>query len=159
MLRNGKITRIRDNRIANCGIGIVKETYYDADGDRTYLDPDAAKSNTFTNCGQNVDFEFDLAVEIAAASGGVVRLPCDVTLREKLTIPSDLTLDGNGFAIRGQSDAYIEVIGGTFRLSDVTLEDFETASVLHVPADAAPGHPGNCRKRPCAKCHSQRIQL
>lgn len=138
VLRNGKITRIRDNRIANCGIGIVKETYYDADGDRTYLDPDAAKSNTFTNCGQNVDFEFDLAAEIAAASGGVVRLPCDVTLREKLTIPSDLTLDGNGFAIRGQSGAYIEVIGGTFRLSDVTLEDFETASVLHVPADAAP---------------------
>lgn len=148
VLRDGKITRIRDNTITDCATGIVKETYYDTDSDRTYLDPDAGRNNTFAGCGQNVDFEFDLLQEIEAYSGGVLRLPCDVTLEEPLTISRDLILDGNGFTIYGQAEdpsVCIQVTGGTFRLSDVTLQDFGGAAegrsetgVIRVPASAEP---------------------
>ena len=148
VLRDGRITRIRDNTIADCATGIMKETYYDTEGDRTYLDVDAAKNNTFTGCAQNVDFEFDLLEEIEAYAGGAIRLPCDVTLEEKLTISKDLVLDGNGFTIYGQEDdpsVSIEVTAGTFRISDVTLKDFggaaeglPGAAVIRIPSTADP---------------------
>ena len=148
VLRGGKITQIRGNTITDCGIGVMKETYYDTDGDDTYLDVGAEKNNTFTGCAQNVDFEFDLVKEIENYSGGVILLPCDVMLGEKLTLRKDMILDGNGFTIYGQEDdpsVYIEVAGGTVQLSNVTMEDFgggaETQSgtgVIQVPATAAP---------------------
>lgn len=144
VLRDGKINRIRDNTFSDCGTGITKETYYDTDDHQTYLDPEAAKNNTFVNCGQNVDFEFDLMEEIAANSGGVVRLPCDVALDETLTISTDLILDGNGFTVYGREGVCIEVTGGTFQLSNVTLAGFggengAQTGVIRVPATAASG--------------------
>lgn len=146
VLRGGKITRIHDNIITACGIGITKETYYDSGDHDTYLDPGAAKNNTFRDCVLDVDFEFDLAAEIEAYSEGVLLLPCDVTLEEPLILDKDIVIDGNGFTIRGSEDdpaICLEVAGGTVQLSNVTLQDFGGAAavrsdsaVIQVPADA-----------------------
>lgn len=171
VLRDGKITSIRDNTITACGIGITKETYYDTEGDNTYLDRGAAKNNTFQDCIQDVEFEFDLAAEIEAYSGGVILLPCDVVLDEPLLFDKDIAIDGNGFTIYGcEKDPAVglEVVGGTFQLSNVTLDGFGGAAeaqpdhaVFQVPSDAAPDtrvvlsdvhvkHFNHCAYRICA---------
>ena len=91
-----------------------------------------------------------LAEAVAKAEAGpenTVVLTHDATLTEKLTIDQDVTIQGNGNTIFGQPDnkgVYIEVTGGTFALSDVTLKDFggtvsgaSGEAVIKVPATAA----------------------
>lgn len=91
-----------------------------------------------------------LAEAVAKAETGpenTVVLTHDATLTEKLTIDQDVTIQGNGNTIFGQPDnkgVYIEVTGGTFALSDVTLKDFggtvsgaSGEAVIKVPATAA----------------------
>lgn len=91
-----------------------------------------------------------LAEAVAKAKTGpenTVVLTHDATLTEKLTIDQDVTIQGNGNTIFGQPDnkgVYIEVTGGTFALSDVTLKDFggtvsgaSGEAVIKVPATAA----------------------
>lgn len=137
VLRGGQITRISGNTLSACTVGIMKETYYDAPGDQTYLDPGAGKHNTFTGCASDTDFEFDLAAEILAYSGGVLTLPCDVTLRETLTIDKDLVLDGNSFTIFCASEGsapQIAVTSGSVRLFDVTLAGFGSDGGQHTPS-------------------------
>lgn len=93
-----------------------------------------------------------LAEAVAKAETGpekTVVLTHDATLTEKLTIDQDVTIQGNGNTIFGQPDnkgVYIEVTGGTFALSDVTLKDFggtvsgaSGEAVIKVPATAAAG--------------------
>ena len=93
-----------------------------------------------------------LAEAVAKAETGpenTVVLTHDATLTEKLTIDQDVTIQGNGNTIFGQPDnkgVYIEVTGGTFALSNVTLKDFGGAvsgasgeAVIKVPATAAAG--------------------
>ena len=93
-----------------------------------------------------------LAEAVAKAKTGsekTVVLTHDATLTEKLTIDQDVTIQGNGNTIFGQPDnkgVYIEVTGGTFALSNVTLKDFggtvsgaSGEAVIKVPATAAPG--------------------
>lgn len=136
VLRGGQITRISGNTLSACTVGIMKETYYDAPGDQTYLDPGAGKHNTFTGCASDTDFEFDLAAEIRSYSGGVLTLPCDVTLRETLTIDKDLVLDGNGFTIFCASEGsapQIAVTSGSVQLFDVTLAGFGSGNGQHTP--------------------------
>lgn len=91
-----------------------------------------------------------LAEAVAKAETGpenTVVLTHDATLTEKLTVNKDVTIQGNGNTIFGQPDnkgVYIEVTGGTFALSDVTLKDFggtvsgaSGEAVIKVPATAA----------------------
>lgn len=91
-----------------------------------------------------------LAEAVAKAETGpenTVVLTHDATLTEKLTIDQDVTIQGNGNTIFGQPDnkgVYIEVTGGTFALSNVTLKDFggtvsgaSGEAVIKVPATAA----------------------
>ena len=91
-----------------------------------------------------------LAEAVAKAEAGpenTVVLTHDATLTEKLTIDRDVTIQGNGNTIFGQPDnkgVYIEVTGGTFALSNVTLKDFggtvsgaSGEAVIKVPATAA----------------------
>lgn len=93
-----------------------------------------------------------LAEAVAKAETGpenTVVLTHDATLTEKLTVNKDVTIQGNGNTIFGQPDnkgVYIEVTGGTFALSDVTLKDFggtvsgaSGEAVIKVPATAAAG--------------------
>ena len=93
-----------------------------------------------------------LAEAVAKAETGpenTVVLTHDATLTEKLTIDQDVTIQGNGNTIFGQPDnkgVYIEVTGGTFALSNVTLKDFggtvsgaSGEAVIKVPATAAAG--------------------
>lgn len=91
-----------------------------------------------------------LAEAVAKAETGpenTVVLTHDATLTEKLTVNKDVTIQGNGNTIFGQPDnkgVYIEVTGGTFALSNVTLKDFggtvsgaSGEAVIKVPATAA----------------------
>lgn len=93
-----------------------------------------------------------LAEAVAKAKTGpenTVVLTHDATLTERLTIDQDVTIQGNGNIIFGQPNnkgVYIEVTGGTFALSNVTLKDFggtvsgaSGEAVIKVPATAAAG--------------------
>lgn len=84
---------------------------------------------------------------VEAANGQTITLVDDAAITEKLTINEDVTILGGNHAIVGQADdknAYIEVVGGTFMVSDVTLKDFggnvsgaSGNAVIKVPATAA----------------------
>lgn len=83
----------------------------------------------------------------AAQPGGTVELLDDVQLDEKLTVSQNVTINGNGHTISGKADdksVFIEVTGGTFNISDVTLKDFggnvsgaSGDAVIKVPDTAA----------------------
>ncbi len=85
----------------------------------------------------------------AASVNDTIKVIDNTSLTKKLTINKNVTIDGNGKTITGDANdasVYIEVTGGTFNLSNATLNDFGGAvgtqsgnGVIKVPATAAKG--------------------
>lgn len=148
VLRGGKITEIKGNTISDCQIGICKETLYDDDDNSgTSLPENVAADNTIDNCGQNVDYEFDLAKAIEnATAGDTIVLPSDITVDDTINIDKSITIDGNGFKILGNnSKAYsaFNITDGSFEIKNATLTDFggnvytkQETAVFYVAAGA-----------------------
>lgn len=109
---------------------------------------DGTDAETVATVGETAYATLAQAVAEAGEDDTVV-LTHDATLTEKLTINKNVTIQGGGHVIKGQADdkgVYIEVTGGTFALSDVTLKDFggtvsgaSGEAVIKVPATAAAG--------------------
>ena len=85
----------------------------------------------------------------AASVNDTIKVIDNTSLTKKLTINKNVTIDGNGKTITGDANdasVYIEVTGGTFNLSNATLNDFGGTAgtqsgngVIKVPASAAEG--------------------
>ena len=83
----------------------------------------------------------------AASVNDTIKVIDSTSLTKKLTINKNVTIDGNGKTITGNTNdagVYIEVMGGTFNLSNATLKDFGGAvgtqsgnAVIKVPSTAA----------------------
>ena len=109
---------------------------------------DGTETQTVATVGEKAYETLAQAVAEAGEDDTVV-LTHDATLTEKLTINKNVTIQGGGHVIKGQADdkgVYIEVTGGTFALSNVTLKDFggtvsgaSGEAVIKVPATAAAG--------------------
>ena len=109
---------------------------------------DGTDAETVATVGETAYATLAQAVAEAGEDDTVV-LTHDATLTEKLTINKNVTIQGGGHVIKGQADdkgVYIEVTGGTFALSNVTLKDFggtvsgaSGEAVIKVPATAAAG--------------------
>ena len=107
---------------------------------------DGTETQTVATVGEKAYETLAQAVAEAGEDDTVV-LTHDATLTEKLTINKNVTIQGGGHVIKGQADdkgVYIEVTGGTFALSNVTLKDFggtvsgaSGEAVIKVPATAA----------------------
>ena len=107
---------------------------------------DGTDAETVATVGETAYATLAQAVAEAGEDDTVV-LTHDATLTEKLTINKNVTIQGGGHVIKGQADdkgVYIEVTGGTFALSNVTLKDFggtvsgaSGEAVIKVPATAA----------------------
>ena len=109
---------------------------------------DGTDAETVATVGEKAYETLAQAVAEAGEDDTVV-LTHDATLTEKLTVNKNVTIQGGGHVIKGQADdkgVYIEVTGGTFALSNVTLKDFggtvsgaSGEAVIKVPATAAAG--------------------
>ena len=137
---NNVSTTPLDNIIGDC-----KNEYAYNNNAAVFVESENSAAWVARISGQNYA-TLDYALQNAAA-GATVELQNNAVLTKKLTVSGGLTILGNGHSISGNPDdkgVYIEVTGGTFNLSDVTLKDFggnvsgaSGDAVIKVPATVA----------------------
>ncbi len=90
-----------------------------AAGDTIYVDSSAS--------GEDATYQTLEAALAVAGAGDTIVLNSDVTLTSKLKIDKDITINGQEYAIKGNTNStavYIEITGGTTILKNVTLTEF-----------------------------------
>ena len=74
---------------------------------------------------------FEQFKENVNTEGATLKLTANITMTEKVTIDNTVTIDGNGHSIFGQNNdtsVYLEIMGGTVTLQNVTISHFGGAA-------------------------------
>ena len=74
---------------------------------------------------------FEQFKENINTEGATLKLTADITMTEKVTIGNTVTIDGNGHSIFGQNNdtsVYLEIMGGTVTIQNVTISQFGGAA-------------------------------
>lgn len=99
----------------------------DKTGDGIFVESEADPSVAAVNINTGITYSSLNEAIKNASNNDTIRLVNDTTLTEKVTIDRNITIDGNDKTIKGDTNStsiYIEILGGTTTLQNLTLSEF-----------------------------------